>query len=76
MVPFEDRGIAWNDPSTASRPLFCVRLCVRLLVIARLIVRYNQQGLHRVLAFLRPLDCYRCDPSTLHMHRRRKLAQS
>ena len=44
--------------------------------IAKVITWYNQQRLHSALGFLRPIDYYRGDPTSMHEERRRKMAQA
>jgi len=45
-------------------------------VIAKVITWYNQQRLHSALGFLRPIDYYRGDPTSMHEERRRKMAKA
>ena len=45
-------------------------------VIDQVITWYNQQRLHSALGFLRPIDYYRGDPTSLHEERRRKMARA
>jgi transposase InsO family protein len=45
-------------------------------VMNRIIRRYNEEGLHSALGYLRPVDYYRGDPGAKQEERRQKMAQA